>query len=62
MILKTLNFLTKYSQILTNTLLEKNKEFNILFIQEPPWSIICNILSLISKEGKKIVSISNHPF
>ena len=30
---------------------ESNKEFDIIFIQEPPWSIIWSIPSSLSKEG-----------
>jgi len=36
-------------------ILENNENFNILFIQEPPWLIICQILSSMSKEEKNII-------
>lgn len=40
----------------------KNKyKVNILFIQEPPWSVTCTISSSSSKEGDKVVGASNHP-
>ena len=43
------------NRLLTDTLLENKKDFNILFIQEPPWSIIFSILSFISEEEEEIV-------
>ena len=45
--------------LLTNLILE-NKNFDIVFIQEPPWFIIWTILSLTSEEGEEIISISNY--
>ena len=45
------------NRLLTDTLLENNKDFNILFIQESLWSIIP---SFISEEKKEIISILNH--
>ena len=38
-----------------------NKDFNILFIQEPLWSFICNILSSSNKKENKVVGAPNHP-
>ena len=63
MILKILNIFSQNvcrNRLLTDTLLENNKEFDILFIHKLPWSIIHNILSLIFEEGKEIVSALNH--
>ena len=63
MILKSLKILSQNvhkNRLLTDTLLENKKDFNILFIQEPPWSIICSILSSISKEEEEIVDAPNH--
>jgi len=49
------------NKLLTDTLLETNNNFDILFIQELSWSLICNIPSFSSKEEDKVVSTSNHP-
>ena len=62
-----LKFLKIFSQnvcknrLLTDTLLENYKNFNILFIQEPSWSIIQNILSSMSEEEEEIIGAPNHP-
>ena len=42
-------------------ILESNKEFDIIFIQEPPWSFIQSISSLLSEEEESLVGTSNHP-
>jgi len=47
--------------LLTNTILETYKEFNIIFIQELPWSILCFIPSSTSEEGENLVGVPNHP-
>ena len=47
-------------QLLTDTLLENNKDFDIFFIQELPWCIIHNILSSLSKERDEIISAPNY--
>ena len=41
--------------------MEINRDFNIIFIQEPPWLTICSIPSSLSNEGETIVGASNHP-
>jgi len=48
------------NRILTDIILETQKEFNIIFIQELSWSFIQTIPSLIFKERDKIVGVSNH--
>ena len=58
MILKSLKTFSQNihkNRLLTNTILENNKNFNIIFIQESLWSIIYNIPSSISEEGEVIV-------
>jgi len=62
MILKDLKIFSQNihkNYLLTNLILE-NKNFDIVFIQEPPWFIIWTILSLTSEEGEEIISISNY--
>jgi len=64
MILKYLNLFSQNvhkNKLLIKTILENNKNYDILFIQEPPWSIICQIPSSLSKEEENIVSTSHHP-
>jgi len=62
----TLKFLKNFLQnihknrLLTDTILENNKNFNIIFIQESPWMIIYSIPSFISEEGKVIVEAFHH--
>jgi len=48
------------NRILTDMILETNTDFDIIFIQEPPWSTICTIPSLSSEEGDRVVGTSNH--
>jgi len=62
-----LKFLKIFSQnvhknrLLTDTIWENSKDFNILFIQKPHWLIICSILSSISEEREKIIRAPNYP-
>jgi len=44
-----------------NTILEAQRDFDIIFIQEPPWFIIHSSSSSSKKEGEDLVGISNHP-
>ena len=41
-------------------ILETNRDFNIIFIQEPLWSTIHAIPSSFNKEGDKVVGTPNH--
>ena len=49
------------NSLLTNSILETQKEFDIIFIQELLWSFICSILSLLNKEEEELVGVPNHP-
>ena len=49
------------NNLLTNTILEVQKEFDIIFTQEPPWSFIQSIPSSLNEEGEKLVGVPNHP-
>jgi len=58
MILKSLKFFSQNvhkNRLLTDIILENDKNFNIIFIQEPHWSIIYSILGSMSEEGEMIV-------
>jgi len=48
------------NNLLTNIILEAQIYFNIIFIQELPWSIIRAIPSS-NKEGEELVDVPNHP-
>ena len=49
------------NSLIVNTILETQMSFNIVFIQEPPWSTICTILSSTSSEEEELVGIPHHP-
>ena len=49
------------NKFLTDILLEINKNFDIILIQESLWSNLCSIPSLLSEKGEKIVRAPNHP-
>jgi len=64
MILKSLQLFSQNVQknkTLTNIILENQKAFDILFIQEPPWLFTCTILSSSSEKGDKVIGAPNHP-
>jgi len=63
MILKSLKFFSQNvhkNRLLTDIILENDKNFNIIFIQEPHWSIIHSILGSMSEEGEMIVRAPHH--
>jgi len=43
-----------------DTTLETNKEFDIIFIQKPPWLFICTIPSSSNKDRDRVVDTPNH--
>jgi len=61
-----LKSLKKFSQnvhqncLLLDIILENNIDFDIIFIQEPPWSAIWFISSSTSKEDETIIRASSH--
>jgi len=63
MILKSPNLFLQNvckNRLLTEIILENNKNYDILFIQELLWFIICQILSSLSEEEENIVGTSHH--
>jgi len=63
MILKTLYLFSQNvykNRTLTDIIIENNKEFDILFIQEPSWLFIQTVPSLTSEEGDKVVDTPNY--
>ena len=49
------------NNLLTNTILKAQNNFNIIFIQELLWLFIQSIQTLSNKEGKRLVRVPNHP-
>jgi len=49
------------NSLIVNTILDTQLSFNIIFIQEPPWSIIWSILSSTSCKGDILVGVPHHP-
>ena len=46
--------------LIVNTILKTHSHLNIIFIQEPPWSIVCPIPSSISSGGEVQVGAPYH--
>ena len=64
MISKTLNIFlqnVRKNRLLTDIILENNKKFDVLFIQELIWSIIQQVLSFLNEEGENTIGTSYHP-
>ena len=49
------------NKLLTDTILENNKTFDILSIQELSWSVICQIPSFTLEEGSDLIDTPHHP-
>ena len=49
------------NSLIVNTILETQMSFDIIFIQEPPWSTICTILSSMNCKGEELVGVPHHP-
>ena len=60
-ILKFFSQNVRKNKLIVNTILETQFLYNIVFIQEPPWSIICFIPSSNNCEGELLVGIPYHP-
>jgi len=64
MILKNLKVLlqnVRKNHLIVNTILETQTHFDIILIQEPPWSIICKIPSNSNSEGEDFIGTAHHP-
>jgi len=48
------------NSLIVNTILETQLSFNIIFIQEPPWSVIQSIPSSTSCKGEELVGVTYH--
>ena len=60
-ILKIFSQNVQNNSLIINTILENQTSLNIDFIQEPPSSTICIILSSTSYKGEELVGVSHHP-
>jgi len=49
------------NSLIVNTILETQTSFDIIFIQEPLWSIIWSIPNSTSCEGEELVRVPHHP-
>ena len=49
------------NNFIINTILETHLSFDIIFIQEPSWSVIWSILIYTSCKGEELVGVPNHP-
>ena len=49
------------NSLIVQTLLETQKDFDIILIQEPPWSEIWKVLSLSNSEEDPFIGTSHHP-
>ena len=49
------------NSLIVNVLLETLTQFDIIFIQEPPWSEIHKIPSALNSEGEDLIGMVYHP-
>ena len=49
------------NSLIANILLETLTQFDIIFIQEPPWSVICKIPSTLNSKGEDLIGTVYHP-
>ena len=49
------------NSLIVQTLLKTQKDFDIILIQEPPWSEIQKVPSSSNSEGDPLISTSHHP-
>ena len=64
MILDNLNILlqnVRKNHLIINTILETQFHFNIILIQELPWSVICQVPSNANSKGENLIGTVHHP-
>ena len=49
------------NHLIINTILETQTHFNIILIQEPPWSAIHKAPSILNSKGKDLIETVHHP-
>ena len=63
MIIKSLKILSQNvwkNKLLTDSIFENNKDYDIIFIQEPPWATIWQVPSTLSPKGENLIGTSYH--
>jgi len=60
-ILKIFSQNVQKNSLIVNTILENQTSFDIVFIQESPWSTICTVPSSTSCKGEELVGVPHHP-
>ena len=60
-VLKFFSQNVRKNKLIINIILETQYQFDIIFIQEPPWSIIYSISSSNNCKGEPLVGIPHHP-
>jgi len=60
-ILKFFSQNVRKNKLIVNTILEIQFSYDIIFIQEPPWSIIHSIPSSNNCKGEPLVDVPYHP-
>ena len=62
-VLKFFSQNVRKNKLIIDTILETQSLYDIVFIQEPPWSIICSISSSNNYEGEPLVGVlkPHHP-
>ena len=64
MILRNLNILSQNvhkNHLIVNTILKTQLQFNIILIQEPPWSAIHQVPSIANSKGENFIGTVHHP-
>jgi len=64
MILKNLNILSQNickNHLIVNTILETQSHFDIILIQELPWSVIYQVPSSANSEGENFIGTVHYP-
>ena len=64
MILDNLNILSqnvRKNHLIINTILKTQSHFDIILIQEPPWSVIHQVPSNANSEGENLIGTIHHP-
>ena len=59
--LKVFSQNVRKNSLITNTILKSYSQFDVLLIQEPPWSKIQKIPSSSNCEGKPLIGFCHHP-
>ena len=49
------------NHLIINTILKTQSHFNIILIQEPPWSVICKVSSISNSKDKDFIGTVYHP-